>query len=212
MLLLAGGACLVTVAAVCIHLLTGTPLYASITNTSARIGYSSVLRDRTTAVDTGAVAATGALDHKGLQAGSAFVPVQRWRDDEPKTPAGTAAAAGTPGNERAGNRRLSGGHAIENGDEKNGSGRPDGHGGIVGGGQGGAGLVVRNNDFAKNGDGDYDGGTSADDVKAAKDDGGGICSPLEVVGLDSCPEMKSPGVVEELLTAKAEILRRVCRL
>ncbi|CAM9906905.1 unnamed protein product [Scytosiphon promiscuus] len=79
------------------------------------------------------------------------------------------------------------------------------------GGEGGAG---------REGEGHLDdssGYIAEDDFEAAsKDDGddGGVCAPLEVVGLDSCPELNSDGgaVLERMLAAKADMLRQVVQV
>lgn len=239
-LVLAGIACLGAVAAVCSLLVTGIPLHAITTDTTAAAaaaGLGSVSKDRNTRVVTTAhhgADGNRALDHAGraFQEGDAFVPVPRLReDDEPQPLAGPAAAAATADADatdktRWGRRLASDSTPLSaalldfdagGGNEKRGgSGRRERHGGrgVGGGGRSGATkFLVRDQggDDAQTGDEDDEDDMCEYDFEATEDDGGGLCSPLEVVGLDSCPEMRSRGVVRKLLAAKADILRQVNR-
>lgn len=150
--------------------------------------------------------------------------------------AAAAAAADTPNKKRWGRRRLAdestplsaalldfsaggdaadgGGNEIDHGDQKkNGSGPREEPGSGEGGGRRGPRFLASSKDATEDGYG-HDEDDDDDDMRehedeATEDDGGGVCSPLEVVGLDNCPEMKARGVVEKLLAAKADILRQV---
>eukprot|EP00752_Nemacystus_decipiens_P002399 g2263.t1 len=231
-LLLAGAACLGALAAACTLLLSGTPLRAITANVAVGggiFGSSSASRDRgiPVAADAAASGAGGAggLSHNDfLVVGEdGFVPVPRLREDEGEPPKAAAVPEDAPSNKRWGSRRLAGesaplsaapldfggdtvegGNGIDSGDRKSGSG---------GGGHGrrdGSRFLERSRDAGEDGDGDDDDDDMCEyDFEASEDDGGGICSPLEVVGLDNCPEMKSRRVVEKLLAAKADILRQV---
>lgn len=44
------------------------------------------------------------------------------------------------------------------------------------------------------------------------DDHGGLCSPLEVTGLEHCPSWEGTGVISSLLKAKKEMLRGIVRV
>lgn len=57
---------------------------------------------------------------------------------------------------------------------------------------------------------DFEAGIKHDGI-GGSDGGGGVCAPLEVVGLDRCPELTSDGgtALEKMLSAKADMLRQV---
>lgn len=180
--------------------------------------------------------AGGGLGHNDLLV--VPVPLLRDDEPQtPAVPAAAAAAAAadTPNKKRWGRRRLAdestplsaalldfsaGGDAvdggrneIDHGDQKqNGSGPREEPGSGGGGGRRGPRFLASSKDATEDGyghDEDDDDDMCEHEYEATEDDGGGVCSPLEVVGLDNCPEMKARGVVEKLLAAKADILRQV---